>query len=337
MASQSSLPAGAYIPFELGIYAVAIWVVISLARRGEHAKIPVMLAAMVFAGALEIYDIRSTHTYHYDRFLLMWGDWPNWFPVCIAVAWGLVLHSTMEAAEHLRVAPWGRPLVAALLAVSVDLLLDPVVASSRIVAEPAMACDATWIGPGEAIGLSFWVWCVPKAEHALLWGIPFGNFFAWGAVTAGYAAVASLLFARFGKGASLALQCALAAVSGFVAYHVVGQLLTGYGKIVGAGVPEWAMLVAAFGPGAVLIALAGGRRLERSVRATTWVFVASTLFFSYCAMVVQPIVREQLTASFIVYAVAVGVGCAALYYWVLVGRRPGAQRQSVPAVDASAG
>ncbi len=321
MGSQGQFPSIPYVLFELGIYVTAAYVLVKLWRT-QPEKVPRMLVAMVFAGALEIFDIRTTHTYHYDRFLLMWGDWPNWFPICIAVAWGLVLHSTMEAGEHLFASRWARPPMVAVLAVSVDLLLDPVVASSRIVAEPGMACDATWVGPGQAIGLGFWVWCVPEAEHSLIWGIPFGNFYAWGAVTLGFSAVAEVLQARFGKRATLGDQWVLAVVNGVVGYHAVQLLIQAYPKlIVYAHLPEWSLMLAMFLPGFVLIARAGARRTDRPVLLTTWIFVATTLSFCYTAMVTQSVLRDRLTLVFVLYSLAVGVATVGLYYWVLCGRR----------------
>lgn len=322
MDTHHPLPPAVYIQFELGIYAAAIYVLVQLVRK-QPAKVPIMLAAMVFAGALEVFDIRSTHSYHYDRFLLMWGTWPNWFPICIAVAWGLVLHSTMTAAEHLVGSRWMRPPIVAVLAVSVDMLLDPVVASSRLVAGPGMACDASYLGPGAAIGIGFWVWCVPQMETTLIWGIPYANFFAWGAVTLGFCGVAELLQWRFGKDASLLKQCLLAVVTGLLAYHAVDALLQTYSPLVMRGhIPEWALLSAMFVPGLVLMARAGTQRSGKPVLLTTWLFVASSLFFCYTAMIVLPDLRSRIDPVFAVYAVVAGAACGSLYYWVLVGRRP---------------
>ena len=80
-------------------------------------------------------------------------------------------------------------------------------------------------------------------------------------------------------------------------------------------------MLAMFLPGFVLIARAGARRTDRPVLLTTWIFVATTLFFCYTAMVTQSVLRDRLTLVFVLYSLAVGVATVGLYYWVLCGRR----------------
>src|SRR6188472_3999951 len=95
--SSEVVPTSYAVAFELGVYAVALVVLWTLWRKGRSREIPLMLAAMAFAGLLEVSDIRTTNSYYYARFMLMIGDHPYWFPVAIAVAWGLVLHTAMSA------------------------------------------------------------------------------------------------------------------------------------------------------------------------------------------------------------------------------------------------
>src|SRR5262245_65020494 len=101
------------IAFELGVYVVALIALTVLWRAKRRSEIALMVTAMAFAGALEISDIRTTHSYYYARFLVMIGTEPNWFPLPIAVAWGLVLHTVMSATARLEYGIAARALVAA--------------------------------------------------------------------------------------------------------------------------------------------------------------------------------------------------------------------------------
>jgi hypothetical protein len=48
-----------------------------------------------------------------------------------------------------------------------------------------------------------------------------------------------------------------------------------------------------------------------------------------------PRLRDRLDVAFVAYALAVGVVCAGLYYWVLVGLKTKRAPEHTPAVDAS--
>src|SRR5689334_6294805 len=129
---SSAAPTLYAIAFELGVYVVALVVLAVLWRAKRRGDIALMLTAMAFAGMLEISDIRTTHSYYYARFLVMIGSEPNWFPLPIAVAWGLVLNTVMSATARLGMGLMQRALVAAPLGTLVDLVLDPVVANARV-------------------------------------------------------------------------------------------------------------------------------------------------------------------------------------------------------------
>src|SRR6185295_13034666 len=201
--------------------------------RGD---VPLVLACMIFAGAIEATDIRATHSYYYIRELIMIGGAPAWFPLSIAMAWALVLHSTQLASQRLPISPWQRPFVAALLAVLIDLVLDPAVASARIVASLANICNATNLPHGSATGLGLWVWCVPSVEHWLIQGIPFANFYAWGVVVLVWAFCSTAMRKLFGLTEAhhrLDLRAvAFAAATGLVSYAGVWTLIKAYTPMV---------------------------------------------------------------------------------------------------------
>ena len=187
---SSAAPTLYAIVFELGVYAVALIVLTVLWRAKRRSEIAMMVAAMAFAGALELSDIRTTHSYYYARVLIMIGTEPDWFPLPIAVAWGLVLHTVMSATARLPFGLAGRVLVAAPLGTLVDMVLDPVVANARVITTLGEVCDRFDLPHGSAFGLGLWVWCVPAEDPNVIWGIPFANFYAWGVVVLGYCGVA---------------------------------------------------------------------------------------------------------------------------------------------------
>jgi len=311
-------PTASYVLFELGIYAVALFVLVTLWRK-RPTQVALMLLAMVFAGALEVSDIRTTHSYHYARFLVMIGAFPDWFPLCIAVAWGLVLHSVMTATEQLIGSVWLRPPVAALLGVLPDLVLDPVVASSRVVAVLSDTCAQPGMPQGSALGIGFWVWCVPGSDHALIWGIPFPNFYAWGVVVLGYAGVDRALREVFDYEPDGALQLVgHALLSALIAFCVVDVGLQLYTPLVMRGVPQWALLLGVFGPGAWVLLRAGAQRVAETVSITSWLFPATALCFTFGAYLLAGVVgRGGLV--FFVYVLLATALCALAYAFTLFG------------------
>jgi hypothetical protein len=317
-----TLPA---IAFELGVYALAILVLVRLWRT-RRTEVPLMLAAMVFAGALEISDIRTTHGYYYARFLVMIGTEPGWFPLAIAVAWGLVLHTVMTASEYLVGSRWLRPPVAAVLGVLVDLVLDPVVANARLVTSLGEICDQSGLPHGSALGLGFWVWCVPAAERALVWGIPFANFYAWGMVVLGFHAVAYVLrdLLKVDETA-LPEAIALAIATMFCAFCLVSVALQLYTPLVLRGVPEWLLLALTFGPGVLLLLRAGAFRVVEAVRFTSWAFPAAALLYCLGAFVLTGMAARS-GLGFAAYIAAATLATAGAYAWVLLGRYPGLVR-----------
>ena len=322
----STAPSLTEIVFELGIYGVGLWVAWDLWRTRKRVQLMLMLVAMVFAGALEVADIRTTHGYYYARFLWMVGGEPNWFPVAIAVAWGLVLHTVMAIAERLPGAIWQRPFVAALLGVAIDLVLDPVVANTRVVSQLGLDCDNAALPHGAAHGLGFWTWCVPPQEHTLIWGIPFANFYAWGMVVLGFSAVAWILRGAFDvDGERWISAIVLALATGVSAFCLVDVSLQLYTPVVVKGVPQWLLLALVFAPGAYALLRSGPFRSDDPIRLSMWAFPPGAI--AYCLVVyLLDGVAAQAGSTFFVYLVAAVLLGAAAYAWALLGRFPGLVR-----------
>jgi hypothetical protein len=311
------------LAFELGVYAIGAYMLYRLwrTRRGD---VPLVIACMVFAGAVEATDIRSTHSYYYIRELIMIEGDPKWFPLSIAVAWALVLHSTWLVTQRLPVSPWQRPFVGAVLGLLLDLVLDPTGASARLVGSLAEICDATNLPHDSAAGLGLWVWCVPRAEHSLIWGIPYANFFAWGVVVLSWTFTWTTMRRLFGlvdQPSRVDLRTiAAAAVTGIVSYALVWGVIKAYTPIVMHGVPEWLLLCIPFVPGIVVLLLAGGDRTDASLDTAAWVFPAGALAYCVFALVVD-LVAGRGSPGFVVYVIGALIANVAALAWVVLGRR----------------
>jgi hypothetical protein len=129
---------------------------------------------MVFGLLAEIGMVHNG-AYSYGRFLVMLGPADGKVPLWVAVGWGEVLYAAAWTAQRMRM-PWAlRPLVAGLLAVVVDLSLDPIAALQ-----------------------GFWVW--KDAGTVNLLGVPFDNFLGWLLIVSVYTLAARIGFHLFPPG-----------------------------------------------------------------------------------------------------------------------------------------
>lgn len=134
-----------------------------------------MLAALSFSLGTELYYLSiegpdSGHIYYrYGEFLWMlrWGEAA--VPVWVGVGWSCILYASMWTTDRLELPLWSGPITAGLLAVNIDLSLDPI---------------------AEALG--FWTWHeTPPANYL---GVPFDNFVGWLMIVGFYALCWRLLF-----------------------------------------------------------------------------------------------------------------------------------------------
>jgi hypothetical protein len=89
------------------------------------------------------------HRYHYDSFLI---KLPGAIPLGAVLGWGIIFYGTRLATLRAAPQPWAAPLIAGLLAVFIDLVLDPV-----------------------TVHVGFWTW-----TETLYWfGIPWNNHAGW--------------------------------------------------------------------------------------------------------------------------------------------------------------
>lgn len=94
-------------------------------------------------------------------------------PIPVVLMEGFLLFGMLRTTDLLAPPQWLRPLMDGLMAVTIDLILDPVVANSL------------WCGGGEGhgdglhSGVGLWVWFTDEANPGQWFGIPLVNFAAW--------------------------------------------------------------------------------------------------------------------------------------------------------------
>src|SRR5215467_7816775 len=138
-----------FILFELLIYLQFI-ICIRHAWTRSTANMLRLFAGILFGSSLELATIRQLHAYQYGRFLIMILD----VPLCIGVAWGCILYSSMEFSDASNLSYLLRPVLDGLLALNIDLALDAV-----------------------AIRFGFWDW--GQGLKFQYFGVPYANFWAW--------------------------------------------------------------------------------------------------------------------------------------------------------------
>ena len=145
--------------FETLVAPLAAALAFEHARRavGGRRAAGELLALAAYGFAVETIAMAVFRTHVYDT---SWRAAPLGMPLAVAVVWAAVITSAMAVAgRHERTRGW-RALTAALVAVALDLMIDPVATRARL-------WDWTPSGP--------WL------------GVPIGNFVAWGLIVGTYA------------------------------------------------------------------------------------------------------------------------------------------------------
>ncbi len=98
------MPNTYFILFELIIYIQFAICLYHAAKQGTANSLR-LFAGILFGLVLELATIRQLHAYQYGQFLLMVLD----VPLCIGVAWGCIIYSSMEFSNASSVPYWARP------------------------------------------------------------------------------------------------------------------------------------------------------------------------------------------------------------------------------------
>jgi len=136
--------------FEVLMMALFIYCLIyEIAGYGQ--RIYQLLLTAVYGYVLEVMTVLFFSEYSYsNRYNVRFFG----VPVAIGFFWSIVIYLSDKATKRLRLPSWLRPFSAALIAVSADLLIDPV-----------------------AIRLGLWSWHVSLDSN--WFGVFFGNYYGW--------------------------------------------------------------------------------------------------------------------------------------------------------------
>ena len=129
-------------------------------RSGGRRRLVELLSAVPFGLLLEQGDITIFGSYAYNQgFFIKLGS----VPVAIALAWAMIITSSMFMSDRLGITPRLAPFADAVFAILLDLSLDAI-----------------------AIRQGLWHWNIPL--HAGFFGVPAGNFYGWLFVAFGFSA-----------------------------------------------------------------------------------------------------------------------------------------------------
>ncbi|MBR0568745.1 carotenoid biosynthesis protein [Azoarcus sp. L1K30] len=128
------------------------------AWRKQRALFWVIPAAIMFGFVIEYSQVsKAVPPYHYTQALVAL---PGPVPLGVVLSWGTILYAVLATVRALAVPARWVPVVAGLLATSIDFVSDPAFVS-----------------------LGFWVWAEPGAWF----GIPWTNYVGWFVIVASYA------------------------------------------------------------------------------------------------------------------------------------------------------
>lgn len=157
--------------------ALFAWYVVR-AKRVSRYQAVALFAAFAYGMTVESLALHTSHDYDYANLWLMFGRRPDWVPVTIGVCWAAILYVVMRTSDALRLPWWQRPFFDGATAMTIDLMLDPVMSSTRAVANTLMPCMDEG-GPLRG-GLSLWTWCEPLGTPTAYWfSVPVSNFLGW--------------------------------------------------------------------------------------------------------------------------------------------------------------
>jgi Carotenoid biosynthesis protein len=139
-------------------------------RTGGRQRLVELLSAVPFGVLLEQGDIKIFGSYTYNQgFFIKLGS----VPVAIALAWAMIITSSMFMSDRLRIPPRLAPFADAVFAILLDLSLDAI-----------------------AIRQGLWHWNIPL--NAGFFGVPAGNYYGWLFVAFGFSAWTRWVRARGG-------------------------------------------------------------------------------------------------------------------------------------------
>ena len=142
------MPDPILLAFELGVYLLAGMCLRQAWARG-NAHLLELFAGMFYGVLLEYAAIQSFHAYVYGQFLIMlFGS----VPLCIGMSWGMIIYTSMATSDRFELPWYLRPILDALLALTIDLSMDAIAIRHGFWAWSAAGRSATYT-PG-----LWWCW-----------------------------------------------------------------------------------------------------------------------------------------------------------------------------------
>jgi hypothetical protein len=167
-----AVPAWCFPVFEFSLYLLFVFCWWN-ARKKSLAAVAYLFGGFVFGVLLEYMEVQMG-SYTYGRFAVMLGVAPVDVPICIGVAWGIIMYTARLLSDWLGLPLWAAAAFDTLLALNIDLSIDVV-----------------------AYRMHMWQWDWSHTSlnplTAQWFGIPFANFFGWQTVVFCYSAFSRLL------------------------------------------------------------------------------------------------------------------------------------------------
>lgn len=166
------MPAPSFMAVEFIAFLSAGAMVYEAWRLGT-AALATLFAGMMFGFAIEVFFVTQYAGYAYGDFLIDPPVWGHSVPLWVAAGWGTIIYISMAATDRMGFQWYFRPLLDGLLAVSLDLTLDPI---------------------AEATG--WWHWVRPGQ----FFGVPCDNFIGWLLIVSSFSFFLRLGFHFFPRG-----------------------------------------------------------------------------------------------------------------------------------------
>jgi hypothetical protein len=161
--------------FESAIYLLFLFCFFHAFKQGPKA-IAYLLGGLVFGLLLEYMEV-ATYSYSYGRFWIMIGRFPIDIPLCVGLAWGIIMYSARLFSDGLRLPLWAGAALDTIIALSIDLSMDTVACRLHL---------WNWNWNGLHINTMTTQW----------FGIPYANFVGWQTVVFCYSAFSRLFEPR---------------------------------------------------------------------------------------------------------------------------------------------
>ena len=130
------------------------------AWRRQRDLFWVIPAAVLFGFLIEYSQVsKAVPPYHYTQALVAL---PGPVPLGVVLSWGTIIYAVLATVRSMGLSRWAMPVVAGLLATSIDFVSDPAFVS-----------------------LGFWVWATPGDWF----GIPWTNYVGWFVIVASYVGI----------------------------------------------------------------------------------------------------------------------------------------------------